>query len=117
MARLVFECEDGDGDLVFFETSEKEAKDLAATYEASKKWLLESGFTLMKASARKPKGNGKVHFDGRRCPKCSGAVWDNRSKKAEDSSRNKWPDFSCKDKSGCQWAVWPGQYELIEETA
>ena len=118
MARLVFECQDQEGDAVLFVTSEKEAKELAASYVASKQWLQESGFTLTKASAKKLKGNGKVQsFDGQHCPKCHGTIWDNRPKKAEDASRAKWPDFSCRDKTGCQWAVWPGQYELALSNA
>jgi len=118
MARLVFECGDRDGDLVFFQTSEKEGKELAASYESAKKWLLDNGFTPLKAGSNgKPKSREKVRFDGHRCPKCNGAVWDNRAKKGEDPGRAKWPDFSCRDKEGCQWAVWPGQYELAEEAA
>ena len=114
MARLVFECQDSEECVVFFVTSEKEGKELAASYSASKQWLLENGFTLAKALARKLKAKDKVRFDGQHCPKCNGAVWDNRQKKAEDASRSKWPDFSCKDKAECRWAVWPGQYELAQ---
>ena len=55
-----------------------------------------------------------ILYEGKKdaCPKCGGPVWDNRPKKAENSTRSKWPDFSCRDKTGCQWAVWPGQYEI-----
>ena len=114
MARLLFECVDGEGNRVLFETSEKEGKELVASYEASKKWLLDNGFTLAKAPSTKPasRSKDKVLFDGQHCPRCNGAVWDNRPGKREDSSKRRWPDFSCKDKDGCQWAVWPGQYEL-----
>ena len=112
MARLLFECEDREGNLVTFETSDKDGKELAASYESSKKWLIDNGFTPLKARSEKPKSKDKVRFDGIHCPKCNGAVWDNRSQKQSDPSRSKWPDFACKDKAGCQWAVWPGQYEI-----
>ena len=125
MARLVFECQDAEECVVFFVSSEKEGKELAASYGASKQWLLENGLTPVKASVKRmagnplsaektSKGNGKVQFDGQHCPKCGGSVWDNRLKKQENSTRNKWPDFSCRDKSGCQWAIWPGQYEMAQ---
>ncbi|MGI6379313.1 MAG: hypothetical protein ACOX2R_00850 [Anaerolineae bacterium] len=118
MARLLFECEDREGHRVFFETSEKDAKELAATYEASKQWLIDNGFTLVsgatpvKAETPRSKAKPKVRFDGVHCPQCQGALWDNRAQKQSDPSRSKWPDFSCKDKEGCRWAVWPGQYEI-----
>ena len=119
MARLLFECVDAEGYQVRFETSEKEGSDLMSSYQASRQWLLDHGFTLVKAGekivavSKAPGGNGtKARFDGQRCPKCGGPVWDNRPKKAENSTRSKWPDFSCRDKAGCQWAVWPGQYEI-----
>ena len=121
MARLAFECRDSEGYQVRFETSEKEGSDLMSSYEASRQWLLDHGFTLVKAGEKEIAvskvrgGNGtKARFDGQHCPKCSGPVWDNRPKKAENSTRSKWPDFSCRDKTGCQWAVWPGQYEIAE---
>ncbi len=122
MARLVFDCRDSEGYQVRFETSEKEGSDLMSSYQASRQWLLDHGFTLVKAGekeiavAKAKGGNGKTRFDGQHCPKCGGPVWDNRPKKAEDSTRSKWPDFSCRDKTGCQWAVWPGQYEIVEST-
>ena len=117
MARLVFECEDGEGTLVRFETSEKEGKELIASYEASKRWLLDNGFTLAKAQGTKPKEKAKVRFDGVHCPQCQGALWDNRPGKERDATKSKWPDYSCKDKTNCKWAVWPGQYEVVESTA
>jgi uncharacterized protein with PIN domain len=112
MARLLFECEDRDGNRVFFETSDKDAKELAASYEASRQWLIENGFTPVKAREVKLRTKEKVRFDGVHCPKCNGALWDNRTRKQEDPAKSKWPDFSCKDKGSCQWAVWPGQYEI-----
>lgn len=119
MARLVFECEDGEGYRVLFESSEKEGKELVTSYEASKQWLLDNGFTLARAQGTKPKSKGKekVRFDGIHCPQCQGALWDNRPRKEGDPTKSKWPDFSCKDKVNCKWAVWPGQYEFVENTA
>jgi hypothetical protein len=112
MARLVFECEDREGYLVQFETTDKDAKELVASYETSKQWLLDNGFTLAKAQGAKPKAKEKVRFDGLHCPQCNGAVWDNRQQKQGDPTKNKRPDFACKDKANCGWAVWPGQYEI-----
>ncbi len=117
MARLVFECEDGEGYRVSFQTSEKEGKELIVSYEASKKWLLENGFTLVKAPGARPRERAKAPFDGVHCPRCHGPVWDNRAQKQGDRSKSKWPDFSCRDKEGCGWAVWPGQYEVVAQTA
>jgi hypothetical protein len=117
MARLLFECQDSEGYCVWFETSEKEGKELAASYETSKRWLLDSGFILRKAREEKGKSREKVRFDGQHCPQCKGAVWDNREQKRDDPSKSKWPDFSCKDKQGCKWAVWPGQYEVAQSAA
>ena len=127
MARSVFECQDSEGYQVRFETSEKEGSDLMSSYQASRQWLLDHGFTLVKAGEKEiavskapgAKNGTKSRFDGQHCPKCGGPVWDNRPKKAENSTRSKWPDFSCRDKAawnadGCQWAVWPGQYEIAE---
>jgi hypothetical protein len=117
MARLIFECEDQEGHRVYFETSEKEGKDLIEHYDASKQWLTEHGFALVKArETAKPRSKEKVRFDGLHCPRCQGALWDNRSQKQGDASKTRWPDFSCRDKAGCQWAVWPGQYEIVEST-
>jgi len=117
VARLVFECEDRDGYRVQFETSDKEAKELVTSYETSKQWLLDNGFTLAKAQGTKPRAREKVRFDGVHCPQCEGALWDNRQRKEGDPTKSKWPDFSCKDKTDCKWAVWPGQYEIVENTA
>ena len=115
MARLCFECLDAEGHRVLFETSEKEGKELVASYGAYKLWLQESGFTLASAPSAKPASKQKVPFDGQHCPQCDGPVWDNRPQKREDPSRRRSPDFACKDKGGCKWAVWPGQYELVEQ--
>lgn len=40
------------------------------------------------------------------CPDCGGALWDNREKKANGSFSAKSPDFSCKDKDGCNYGFW-----------
>jgi hypothetical protein len=117
MARLVFECEDQEGHRVFFETSEKEGQELVQGYEASRQWLREHGFALVKARECQPRAKERVRIDGQHCPQCQGAVWDNRPRKQEDPSKTRWPDFACRDKQGCRWAVWPGQYELVRDTS
>ena len=124
MARLLFECVGPDGQRVLFETSEKDGKELVEGYAASRQWLVDHGFSPTNASSMtpasapgsKPRSKEPVRFDGQHCPQCQGAVWDNRSRKQEDPSKTRWPDFSCRDKEGCRWAVWPGQYELVEST-
>lgn len=46
------------------------------------------------------------HFE-MACPACDGPMWDNR-----ESKRNpKQPDFKCKDKEGCDHAIWLGTWE------
>ena len=40
------------------------------------------------------------------CPKCGGAMWDNRGKKAEGKLNPKAPDWGCKDRAKCDGAVW-----------
>lgn len=40
------------------------------------------------------------------CRFCNGAVWDNRSKKANGEYAESRPDFSCKDKTACDSAAW-----------
>ena len=39
---------------------------------------------------------------GTACPKCGGAMWDNRERKQNPKA----PDFKCKDKS-CDGVIWP----------
>ena len=41
------------------------------------------------------------------CPICSGAMWDNRAKKAAGTMSAKAPDWKCKDKTGCEGVIWP----------
>lgn len=40
------------------------------------------------------------------CPKCGGAIYDNRADKASGAKTPKWPDFKCRSKT-CDWAQWP----------
>jgi hypothetical protein len=37
------------------------------------------------------------------CPKCGGAMWDNRAKKTNPKA----PDFKCRDKANCDGVIWP----------
>jgi hypothetical protein len=46
------------------------------------------------------------------CPKCGGAMWDNR----EGKRNPKAPDFKCKDKS-CDGVVWPPRATGVAATA
>lgn len=112
--RLIFHCTDGDGNAVDVESSDLEPKNLSAALDNAKKIIAELGLTQSKANGN---GNGKakekVIIDGVHCPKCGKAVWDNRNVKLTDAAKAKWPDFSCKDKDGCKWAVWPGQYTML----
>lgn len=41
-----------------------------------------------------------------KCPKCGGAMWDNRPKKASGEYSAKSPDFKCKTKT-CDGVIWP----------
>lgn len=45
-------------------------------------------------------------LDAPTCPRCSGAVWDNRAKKASGQFSAKSPDYTCRDKDGCGWVLW-----------
>lgn len=40
------------------------------------------------------------------CPDCGGPVWDNREKKRNGTFDARSPDFSCKDRDGCNYAYW-----------
>lgn len=44
------------------------------------------------------------------CPKCGGDMWDNREKKRSGRFKKNAPDFSCKNKDGCGYQLWPGQW-------
>ena len=52
-----------------------------------------------------PNKRAKKATDGT-CPKCGGAIYDNRAKKASGEFSPKSPDYACKDKDGCGWALW-----------
>jgi len=41
------------------------------------------------------------------CPSCGGEVWDNRERKKRGETKPNAPDFSCKNKEGCGWVLWP----------
>lgn len=41
------------------------------------------------------------------CPSCGGEMWDNRAKKASGEFKKTGPDFSCKNKEGCGYVIWP----------
>jgi hypothetical protein len=47
------------------------------------------------------------------CPKCGGPMWDNRKGKTNPKS----PDLKCKDKAGCDEAIWLSSWrdDLIRE--
>lgn len=116
MAKLILECQDGEGNRVFFATSDKEGKELTASYTALRKWLGENGFTQVKVRT----GRGfkpKAKFDGEHCPKCGEKVWDNRSKKADGTYNAKAPDFACSNKDKCDWRGWPDSYEIVPKAA
>ncbi len=50
-------------------------------------------------------GAGSVATPPAVCPKCKGAMWDNRATKKTPKA----PDYKCKDKA-CDGAYWPGQW-------
>lgn len=54
------------------------------------------------ASDPKPRQERKAAPNGPTCPKCGGGVWDNRTGKKNPRS----PDWACKDKDGCGFALW-----------
>ena len=117
MARLVIECQDSEGNKVFFESSEKEGKELLVTYPSVQAWLTKNGFTQVKAQGKRSQ-RPKAKFDGKTCPICGSKVFDNLEKKASGEYSEKSPDFACSNKQctggskGRNWAVWPGQYEI-----
>ena len=53
-------------------------------------------------SPAKPKAKPKPSGEEPSCPKCSGPLWDDRL----DKRNPKAPDWKCKDKDGCGWAMW-----------
>lgn len=84
-------------------------KDLLDGHAMRVSKIEEYGWRVEKTkSADKP----KQIIDGKVCPKCGGEIWDNRDKIAAGTFSAKSPDFSCKDKINCKWAVWKGGYEI-----
>jgi len=122
MGRLIFDCRDKDGNLVHVETAEANFQDLLARYGECVRILEEHGFTLVKARGGRPPKE-KVKFDGKHCPVCGAAVYDNRPRKESGEWKQNAPDFSCsnrectggkgKDGQPRPWAAWPGQYEIV----
>ena len=53
-------------------------------------------------SQAKPKPKRQPSGDEPSCPKCNGPLWDDRI----DKRNPKAPDWKCKDKDGCGWAMW-----------
>lgn len=51
----------------------------------------------------------EAHDDGDMiaCPRCSGPMWDNRTGKKSPKA----PDLKCKDKDGCDFAIWLPTWE------
>ena len=43
------------------------------------------------------------------CLKCGGEVWDNtiENEKRKNEGKKERPVYSCKDKDGCGWVMWP----------
>ena len=55
------------------------------------------------------------------CPKCGGECWDNteKNKEREKEGKKNLPQYSCKDKEGCGWIMWPdkpGRKTILKET-
>lgn len=125
MGRIIFDCQDKEGRLVHFQTSDANLAELLERYEECVRLLEEKGFTLVKARGRR-QAREKVQFDGKHCPVCGAPVYDNRERKQRGEYRANAPDFSCsnkectgrttKDGAKQPWAVWPEQYEIVERT-
>ncbi len=49
------------------------------------------------------------------CPKCEGAMWDNRAKKASGEISANAPDFKCKDRENCDGVVWPPKDGQVQQ--
>ncbi len=115
MSRLIFHCRDEYNHLVDFETSEHEGDDLMKSYSFYVDWLGKNGLTQIKIKSANPVAKphtGEIQkIDTRFCPKCLGDLWDNRPKIASGQMKPNAPDFSCKNKNACGWAVWAGTYE------
>lgn len=77
----------------------------------------EKNQSLRELAGEEPKGhtptaervNGKPNKgDPIPCPDCGGPMWDNREKKKSGNMQPKSPDLSCKDRTGCNKAIWLG---------
>ena len=51
------------------------------------------------------------------CPKCGGAMYDNRAEndKRAAGGQRLWPDFKCKDRQSCDGLYWRGQWPPEDE--
>lgn len=56
------------------------------------------------------KRDGVVDDDAVKCPKCQGAMWDNRAKndEREKEGKKRMPDYKCKQ-SSCEAVIWDAQ--------
>jgi hypothetical protein len=63
------------------------------------------------------KAEGVVDDDAVKCPKCQGAMWDNRAKndEREKDGKKRMPDYKCKDRQ-CEAVIWSAQ-EFADELA
>jgi hypothetical protein len=63
------------------------------------------------------KAEGVVDDDAVKCPKCQGAMWDNRAKndEREKDGKKRMPDYKCKDRE-CEAVIWSAQ-EFADELA
>ena len=55
------------------------------------------------------------------CPSCGGDCWDNTEEniKRKLEGKKERPQYSCKDKEGCGWVMWPdkkGTRSILKET-
>lgn len=53
-----------------------------------------------------PKATPKSDDDMIACPECSGPMWNNRGDTKASINGGKRPDLKCKDKEGCDHAIW-----------
>ena len=109
---FIYHLKDSYGNLVDYVICESKLQKLVDKHPIVISHLRESGFTPVKGSAYNKE---KVVIDGFICPKCGKDISDNREAKAAGTINPKYPDFSCLDREGCNWAVWAGQYEVKGE--
>lgn len=77
--------------------AEKVAARVEGKVEAAPRPARSSAAPAQAASSQPPASGEKA------CPKCGGAMWDNRVGKTNP----KQPDFKCKDKANCDGVIWP----------